>query len=166
MDQGKTVKGLRVLEEHPVETALSTPENPVYFSRIRLLVLEYGNQVYECLVCGYTDDTAPKVRGHLGRKHPSAKALARRRKKEKQKRESSTELEHTRPEPETEPEREEFEERSVMDYTLGEVVSMASENRELHKENVKLKMSRDDWRERAHESEKSLRRIRKALGSE
>src|SRR5699024_11441784 len=71
MDQGKTVKGLRVLEEHPVETALSTPERPVYFSRIQLLVLEYGNQVYECLVCGYTDDTAPKVRGHLGRKHRS-----------------------------------------------------------------------------------------------
>ena len=163
MDQTKTVKGLRVLEEHPVETALSTPENPVYFSRIRLLVLEYGNQVYECQVCGYTDDTAPKVRGHLGREHPSAKALARRRKKEKQKQELSTELEHTRPEPEH---HEEFEERSVMDYTLGEVVSMASENRELHKENVKLKMARDEWRERAYESEKSLRRIRKALGSE
>lgn len=165
MDQGKTVKGLRVLEEHPVETALSTPENPVYFSRIRLLVLEYGNQVYECQVCGYTDDTAPKVRGHLGREHPSAKALARRRKKQKQKQkqDSSTELEHARPEP---GHQEAPEDRSVMDYTLGEVVSMASENRELHKENVKLKMARDEWRERAYESEKSLRRIRKALGSE
>src|SRR5690625_6927969 len=112
MDQIKAVNGLRVLEEPSVETALSTPERTVYFSRIQLLVLEYGNQVYECRVCGYTDDTAPKVRGHLGREHTSAKALARRRKKEKQKQESSTELEHTRPEPEH---HEEFEERSVME---------------------------------------------------
>src|SRR5699024_8002199 len=131
--------------------------------RMERLELEFGNEVYACRECGHVDDSVGKIRGHLGKEHPSEKALANRERK----REAASLPAEQEPAEETRPESDEEEsttQRSVMDYTISEVLGLATENRDLREENTELRESRDEWRNRAHESEKSLKKIRKALG--
>src|SRR5690625_6206058 len=77
----RTVNGLKVLATYPVHSPLSTEAKPVYFRRMERLELEFGNEVYACRECGHVDDSVGKIRGHLGKEHPSEKALANRERK-------------------------------------------------------------------------------------
>lgn len=65
-----TVDGVAVIADEPVETPLSKPGRPVYFTRIRRLLLADDRTVYGCTECDFTADSDSAVRGHLGWKHP------------------------------------------------------------------------------------------------
>lgn len=148
-EEKEKVDGLRVVAIHPVKSPLWTEEKQVYFNRMERLELEFDNEVYRCRECGYTAPSVGTLRTHLGSVHPSKKALQARKKKQEEI------PEHTRPQPE--------DEKSPMDYTIGEVLGLATENSELREENTQLKKERDDWKTKAYQSEKSLRKIREAL---
>lgn len=60
-----TQTSIPVIAEERVETPLSTPERPMYFTRIKRLLLADESTIYACTECDYTADSPAKVRPHL-----------------------------------------------------------------------------------------------------
>lgn len=138
------VNGMRVLEREPVESPLSTPERPVYFTRIIRLLLEDGSEVFGCgeQGCDYIGESVGSVRGHLRMVHPD-------------------------------PEKARARSSDPMDMTLREVTEIIGDLRELRtdndrltKENTRLKRDRNEWRTRAKDAESDLNVIRRAIRGE
>jgi hypothetical protein len=65
-----TVDGVQVIADEAVESPLSKPDQKIYFTRIRRLLLADETTVYSCTECDFTDAEMPMVRGHVGSKHP------------------------------------------------------------------------------------------------
>lgn len=64
-----TVRGIPVVDAHRVPSPLSTPERPIYFTRLKELVLSDGSTIFGCTECDFTDESAGLIRGHLGSVH-------------------------------------------------------------------------------------------------
>lgn len=56
---------MTVIAEEPVESPLSTPEKPMFFTRIRRLLLADETTVYACGECDFTAPSVGAVRVHL-----------------------------------------------------------------------------------------------------
>jgi hypothetical protein len=68
-----TVDGVAVIAEEQVESPLSTPERPIYFTRIKRFLLANETTVFGCSECGFTGATWHVVRGHLTTNHSDRK---------------------------------------------------------------------------------------------
>jgi hypothetical protein len=131
----QTVDGIPVIADEAVETPLSTPDRPVYFTRIRRLLLANESTVYGCTECEFTSDTMPMVRGHLTRLHKEPKSGG------------------TPPAPVS----------SALSMTVGELLEQANQIASLLTSIERLAGDRDEWKGRARKAEGDLAAVRKAL---
>lgn len=60
----ETVAGIDVVGDEPVETNLSKPGSPRYYSTIRKLNLADGSHTFVCVGCGDTGSSPAALRGH------------------------------------------------------------------------------------------------------
>ena len=132
------VNGLEVVADDPVLSPLSTPENPIFYKRIRLLLLSDGTTVYGCTECDVTGTSMPHVRSHL-RVHNEPKP-------------------HRAPKSSAPPPL-----NGAGSMTLAEVVDLAHRMETQAQHIGRLMDDRDHWRERAKKAEKALDVLRKAL---
>lgn len=135
------IDGLRVLEREPVESPLSTPERPIYFTRILRLLLEDGSELFGCGAegCEEVRETVQAVSVHLGVEHPD-------------------------------PEKARIKSTDPLDMTLREVTEVIGDMKELRTENIRLtrendrlKRDRNEWKARAKDAESDLTVIRNAI---
>jgi len=135
------IDGLRVLEREPVESPLSTPERPIYFTRILRLLLEDGSELFGCGAAGCEEvrETVQAVSVHLGVEHPD-------------------------------PEKARIKSTDPLDMTLREVTEVIGDMKELRTENIRLtrendrlKRDRNEWKARAKDAESDLTVIRNAI---
>jgi hypothetical protein len=134
------VDGHSVIAVEPVASPLSTPERPVWFSRINRLLLADDSVVYGCAVddCGYAADAVGQVRSHLRvHRKPRKAAVAA----EKVKREAG----------------------NALDMTIRQLLALADANQALNGTVSRLIDDRNEWKARARKAEASLAVLRKAL---
>jgi hypothetical protein len=135
-----TVDGRAVIATEKVETGLSKPGKPVYFTRILRLLLDDGSDVHGCTECDFTAPEWTSVRPHLGSHNGSYNGGRARKQK-------------TAPP------------ADVMALSLAELVDRALRADVQFDVVMKIQEDRDHWKTRAKDAEKRLSTLRNALGA-